>query len=360
LKNRLAAVLVLLAALPAGAADIATELRESAGAVIRADELLDKERLSEINLDKEVATLTRLIESGALNVPGLSIAHNWRARAYSTINWARMKKGEQPDGKLAQESLADFEKVIANGIDVAGWGVSISNVLYSAGTVARNHLEDHERAYRYWRRCAAMGHAGCLNIMASAHLTGAGGIRVDLNESIELNKKVYETGTDYRCAGAFSAVLIAETIHFAGLKPSTVDEFEWLKRAYLLLDELGQREKLDNPCDYARFVITEYLMRLARGESRPELLRSAAKRSGDNDFRPLVQYLLRERTRESFQASLDAIPLKHMRCYVNFLAFWHAAIEKQDALAEAHFKSMSALGGDHCAIEIGLIKLRKR
>jgi hypothetical protein len=235
----------------------------------------------------------------------------------------------------------------------------LSDALYGAGSVARNHLENYSLAYAYWQKCAALEHAGCLNIMASARLTGAGGVKVDVEQSLELNKRVYDTGISYRCAGAYSALVIAYTIHFAGLKP-TVDELAWMKRGSLLLDQLGEEEKIDNPCDRAKFDMAEYLMRLQRGERQPALLRDAVRRSGEADFRPLAQYMLAEGTRESFEAALGKIPLKHVACYVNFLAFWHAELQQDATRSREHFGAMAALGGDHCRVELALIDLKRK
>ena len=99
------------------------------------------------------------------------------------------------------------------------------------------------------------------------------------------------------------------------MKPPVVGELEWLNRAYLLLDELASRG-LNNPCDRAAFEISEYLLRLSRGEPRADLLRNAAKRSGDADYRPLAAYLLRDMSREALQQSIAKIPLKRIACGV--------------------------------------------
>lgn len=351
--------LALLVALPAAAADIATELRESAQGVLRAEELINTERLSGVSLEREIATLTRLVDSGGLNPLGLAIASMWRGRAYANANWLRMKQGSLPDRAAAQASLADFERVVGTGRDVPEWQVEIANALYLAGVVARNHLEDDRAAYAYWQRCAGHRHAGCLNVMASARLTGAAGVPVDLEASLELHRRVYDTGTDFHCAGAFSALAIAETMYFAGLKSQAVSEYAWLGRAYALLDQLERRMKGDSQCDRARFEITEYLMRLGRGEAKPELLRSAASRTGENYLKPVAEYLLREETRPALEAYLRGVKLKHVACYANFLAYWHADIRKEAARSDAHLKAMAALGGDHCRIQLALVQLKK-
>ena len=350
---------VLLAAPCLATADVVSEIRDTARAIIQADEAYRTDAAHAPNLDSQLEALTRHIESGALNPSGLAIARYWRGRGYLTVNGARMKAGQKTDLRLARASLADFDSVIANGADIPAWGISLPDALYFAGGVARNHLEDFKLAYAYWQKCASAGHAGCLNIMASAKLTGSGGIQANIPESIELNRQVYDGGTEYRCAGAYSARMIAETIHFSGERSVVVDDLEWIRRAYLLLDEISVAENSDNPCDRAKFEIIEYLIRLARGEEKPELLRAAAARKAENDYRILAQYLAGSVSPQAFRDALTKVPLKHVACGMNYAAAWHARLRNDTALSETYIGALAAFGGDHCQIELTFLRLKK-
>src|SRR5262245_50017658 len=350
--------LVVLLVTPAAAQDVGDALRESARAVLQADGLNAQRRYDEIDLAPPMAALTNLIEAGTLAPEARSIAHYWRARAYSAQNWTRLGKGEAADWAAAQKSIDDFEAVIAAGLDVRGWGASVPEAEYFAGVVMRNHLENERLAYEYWQRCASREHPGCVGLIALARLTGAGGVAVDLEQSLELHQKVYATGTTYRCSGAFSALAIANTIYFARLKKE-VDELAWMRRAAGLLDELGELERLANPCERAGFEISEYLKRLSRGERRAELLTSAAKRAGEADYGALARYLLGENTRESFEASLGAIPIKPVACSVRFLAWWNAELAKDARQSQMHLEAMKALD-ESCRISLAFVALRKK
>lgn len=341
----------------AAAADLAAELREAARGIIEAGEAYRKGDLEGAKVDHEVYKLTRLLDSGALSQVGAAVAHHWRGRAYETANWTRIRKGQGVDLAIARAALADFDRAIAHG-DVPRWFTK-ANTLYMAGLVARNHVEDFPLAYDYWRRCAELNHAGCLNIMATARLTGAGGIKVDLADSIELNKRVYETGTDFRCAGAYSALAIAELIYFGRMTSVIVNEAEWLRRAYQLLDELAMDLKSDNPCDRSKFEIVEFLIRLGQGEAKPELLRTAAGRKVENDYKVLAEYLLGSATAENLGAAIGGTNLKHVACAMHFAAAWYAEIRKQFSVAASHERALAAFGGDHCAPEIALLRLGK-
>ena len=355
-----AAALLVLAVLaaPAGAQNPTEQLRDAALNVLRAwDEAREKPN-APVRLDAEMATLTALIESGQLNLLGLSIASYYRGEAGTLINSARLAARQPADAALARRTLADFDRVIAAEIEIAEWRVSIAGAAYSAGSVARNALDLVPQAYAYWEICAQRNHAGCLNIMAAARLTGVGGVEVDLQQSLDLHRKVYDTGTAYTCAGAYSALATSEIIHFGAMRPVTVDEFEWLKRAGALLDELAVKLKNDNPCKRVRFEVTEYLMRLDSGDDRRPVLERALKRADAEDEKVMVGYLLGNVSEADFRKAAGANRNKDAACDMYFAAAWHAEIRKAFELARDHHGFMSALGGDHCRTELALLQLK--
>jgi hypothetical protein len=357
LTFRIFGMVLLLAWLGGAAASNHAELLESAIAIQDAEDERTRDPAASVNLDKPLAVLTRLIGSGQLNPPGNAVARFWRGRAYWILNSVRLNRGEQSDAALARRSLEDFDEVVAGGVEVRDLGIGIPNTIYFAGSVAFNHLLDSTLAHRYWEKCAAMAHAGCLNAVASARLTGAGGTAVDLERAIELNKQVYDSGTAYRCAGPYSALTIAQIIHFAGLKPPVVDDLAWISRAYPLLADLAKSDGVDNPCDLAYFELSEYLMRLARGERKPELLRSALARKTGNHLAPVARHLLGEESGEAFERSIRAIPLKHVACHAHFIGAWSAALAHDKARAARYVEAMTAMGG--CDIDLALLRLRK-
>jgi hypothetical protein len=341
------------------AADVASDIRNSANAILRAEKQFDSKDYASINLRAEIDLLTKALDAGVLNPVGRAIAYYWRGNAYMLLNWVRLKTEKPADTTLARNALADFDQVLAHGVDIPDWRVSVADTAYSAGLVARNHLDSAEDAYRYWQRCADQGHAGCLNIMASARLTGAGQVQVDLNQSLELNKRVYDTGTDYQCAGAFSALAIAHILYFGRVDQVTVDALEWMRRAYLLLDELAERRKEKNPCERSRFEVHEYLLRLGRGEERPQLLRTALERAEVNEQKILATYLLGTTNEAAFREAAAKNTDKNVSCDMYFIAFWHADVRKDAARSQEYLRLMSTLGADYCRIELALAGLRK-
>lgn len=348
-----ALALVLHAAAWAQAPDpVAEDLREAVRGVLKADDAYGRNELDGISLDREIRILDRLLASGKLNPTGTALAYFWRARAHSSLNLVRMRKGQGADPALARKALADFDASIAVGaIDAR---LSAANTQYMAGTVALNHLGDLKRALAYWEKCADSDHAGCMNIIAGARLTGLGGTPVDFETAVELNRRVYDTGTDFQCAGAYSALTIALIVHGGRLAGATVDEFEWLRRARQLLDELAARDQDDNPCDRAKFEIYEYLMRLKGGEDRRDLLASAAARKRVNSYAPLAEYLAGTRSAEAFERSIaDARP-RHIACSLHFGAAWHAGLRRNAAAQGRHLAAMRAIGAA-CETELALM-----
>lgn len=351
---------LLVAVSQAATADVFTDLRDSVHRVFQAIVAHSSGQNADANLEREAAALTRIIETGGLNGAGLSVAHFWRGQAQTTMNWSRIRRELPVDKEAARTSLGDFDKTIELGVDIPDWHVSHAEALYLAGTVARNHVEDSRLAYQYWEKCAALRHAGCLNIMASARLTGAGGIAVDLAESIRLNEEVYQTGTDFRCAGAHSALVIAQTVHFTGAQGRAVDDLGWLRRANELLDELARDGTSDDLCGRSMFEVTEYLFRLSAGEDRKEVLTPATPRRAGNAYKPLVDYLRGTLSPEAFRSALAGVSIKHVACRMNFAAAWHASLRKDAALAESYRAALGQFGADHCAIERALLNLAKR
>ena len=354
------ASLLLVALSQPAAADVFTDLRDSVHGVFQAIVAHSAGQNADAALQREAAALTRIIETGGLNGAGLSVAHFWRGQAQVTMNWSRIRRGMPVDKEAARTSLADFDRAIDHGVDIPDWHVSHTEALYLAGTVARNHVEDTKRAYEYWEKCAALRHAGCLNIMASARLTGAGGVEVNLDESIRLNEEVYQSGTDFRCAGAQSALVIAQIVHFTGAQGRAVDALGWLRRASELLDELARDGTSDDLCGRSVFEVTEYLMRLSAGEDRKEVLTPATPRKAGNTYKPLVDYLLGSISSQAFREAVAAVRLRHVACRMNFAAAWHASLRNDAALAERHRAALGDFGPDHCAIETALLKLAKR
>jgi len=351
--RRCVALLVFaLAAAPPALAGVPEDVHRAVWAVHLAEEAYARDREALPDLDGAIAVFGRAIDGAGLDREALTVAHYWRAMAYVAVNRSRVERGMAPDEPLARGALADLERVVAGGVDARTWQVGVANAMYLSGSVANSYLGDVERAYRHWNDCARLAHAGCLSIMADARVGGAPGIAADLNESIDLHRRVFATGTAYQCAAAFSAARLAEIAHFGRLRPDGLDALEWLARAYPLLDELAKRSGNADTCSYSRFEVTEYLLRLERGEKREALLRSAGERTKGWNFLA-IDYFRGEMSWESFEDLLRG--RGEERCHLDFLGWWHASIHKREAQARAHRAHIDK----HCELERALTTLRR-
>ncbi len=306
------------------------------------------------DLRRDVDTFTVLIDSKLLSPAGLGIAHYYRAEALDQQNFVNTKNGQPPDAGSARLALADFDYVIDKKFEQPPVGIFLSNAEYRAGQVAQNSLHDSAKAYAYWKSCAEREHAGCMNIMADAKLTGADGAQ-DIGQALEYHSMVYKTGIKYTCAGAFSALEIAEIVYFTGVKRSDDDPTLWLNRAYALLDELAEKHR-QQYCNRSEFQVVEFLMDLGQGNRRQDILNSASEHAEDPFVRAVTQFIAGSIDDSAFQTRLAPISSEYDRCHAHFYAMWHSAIVGSRKLAEEHWKSMSQIGPNFCGPELVFAK----
>lgn len=296
------------------------------------------------NLVHDISALTDLINAQQLSGEALSVAYFYRARARHLINLVRAKGNQPPDLALAKAALADLDIIVADGAEFASRGITIANAEFFAGSVAMYGLRSEPLAYSYWDKCAKLGHGGCMNNMAWAKLTGRGGQQIDILQALELNAKVYETGTRYGCAGAFSAKYNSMINYFTGIRRPGDEELEWLQRAYPLLDRIEVLKRRKNPCRRADFEIVEYLIRLSRGEQRRDLLDKAMKEAEVDATEATIQYLLGALDDNSFRMIARVTSSKGERCDMDFYALWNAELKNDADLARWHFEDLKDLG----------------
>jgi hypothetical protein len=251
---------------------------------------------------------------------------------------------------MASESLSDFDSVVADNPHTYIPAVNSSNAEYFAGSVARNQLRSISLAYKYWERCAWQGHAGCLNVLANSRITGDGGQKVDVHEALDLHTMVFNTGIKYRCAGASSAMSIAKIVHFTGMRRVGDDELEWVNKSYNLMDKLEATEANKNVCDRAHAEVEEFLLRLSRGQHKPDILQDAAARLGDEESRTLpavIQKLSGSTSDDEFEAQVQSAQREQDRCSAYFDAMWYAHLMKQDVSARHYHERMLEIENFH-------------
>jgi tetratricopeptide (TPR) repeat protein len=294
----------------------------------------------------DIDVLSRFIERGGVRDAALASAYYYRAEARVAQNSARRAKREKLDAPAARAALADFDKAIALNPDP----LTVADAEYQAGGVA-NWLGDLPLAFSYWRRCAELDHAGCLNVLAYAKLSGFGGEQIDVEQSLELNKKVFKTGIAYTCAGAVSALMIATTIHFSN-GGGDAEALTWLGRAYGLLDELAAAHNGADICGRSSYQIAEFLIRLGQGERRATLIEQARDHARGAYIKAIAQYMLGSIDDAALREVLASESPKMEACDAHFDALWYLELSKRHDKAQEHFDAMARLGTTACGVNL--------
>ncbi len=304
------------------------------------------------NLKQDVRMLSATLNGRKVDASDAMVAHYYRALAFSMINRVHEHEGEAIDVAGGRTAQADLDKIIGTR-QVLTYvpEVNQTNAEFLAGSVARNQLHDERAAYSYWEKCASAGHAGCINIMASARITGSGGQRVDVNEALALNTIVYNTGTSFQCAGAYSAIEIAEINYFTGIRRPEDDELEWTRKADGLFDQLEAPGSQSNVCQRAELEVEEFLLQLSQGHRDDNILQDALSRLDEKSAttRAVIQFISGALDESELGAAVDANKSPDERCSAYFDAMWYADLRGEGAMARRLDQRLVDIGKFHCA-----------
>lgn len=311
------------------------------------------------NLKQDVRMLSATLNAKKPDSSDAMVAHYYRAVALALINGVQEDEGEAMDVPGARTARSDLDKIIkADTVVTYVPEISRSNAEYWAGSIARNQLHDEPLAYSYWEKCAASAHAGCINIVAAARITGDGGQRVDANEALELHAGVYDTGISFRCAGAMSAMNIAGINYFMGVRRPGDDELEWTKKADKLLDRLEANENSRNVCDRAGIEVDEFLFQLSQRNRDDNILQDAIGRLDDDSgtTRAVIQFMSGAIDEAGLNAAVNSNRSPEERCSAYFDAMWYAELRGEGAMARRFDRHLVDLGRFDCGQEIVFAK----
>jgi TM2 domain-containing membrane protein YozV len=306
-------------------------------------------------LKQDVRMLTTTL--GARKVDGTDqiVARYYRAVALTMINIAHEREGEADDVPGAQMARADFDKVIgASAVLTYVSEVNDTNAEYWAGVVARNQLHDEAAAYSYWEKCAWNLHAGCMNNVASAKLTGEGGTKVDISGALDLHNSVFNSGVKYHCAGAYSALDIAAINYFTGVRRAGDDELEWTRKADGLLDKLEAAEHNRNVCERAEIEVDEFLFQLSQGHRDDNILQDALSRANDDSLstKAIVQFISGAIDESGFDSAVRSSKSPGARCSAYFDAMWYAELRGESEAARRDYRHLVDIGKIYCGEEL--------
>ena len=340
---------------PAPVVDLATAVQD-----VQRVQRKSERRKDEIpHLKLDVRMLSATLGAKKTDASDAMVAHYFRAVALGLINSVHEYEGEAMDVAGARMARADLDKIIkADQLFTYVPEVSRTNAEYWAGSIARNHLHDEPAAYSYWEKCAASGHAGCINMMASSRITGDGGQRVDASEALTLHTVVYNTGLNFYCAGALSAINIAAINYFMDVRRPGDEELEWTKKADRLLDMLEASGNGRNVCDRAGIEVDEFLFQLSQRNRDDNILQDAISREDDDSgtTKPLIQFISGAIDEAAFDSAVSANKSRQERCSAYFDAMWYAELRGEQAMARRFDQRMLDIGRFDCGQELVFAK----
>lgn len=319
-------------------------------------------------LDQEISELSRALDGKEISEGKQWIVYYYRGFAYVVKGLWQQSAGDPSAKDAYRKALGDLEAAIETYAstpeavaDSPALQLAIANAAYLAG-ITSIELGDKTKAYEYYRRCAAQNHAACLNIVAHAMITGDGGTPIDLDGAIALFKIVSDRGTDFGCAGSFSALAIARILHFRGGPPATVKDLEWIERAHTLRTSLERKLNKSALCEAGVVFVSDYLIRLSRGEERQELLVWASERAINELWHYLIAYLKGERDDAAFRERAREVSNKHQggACTMYFYAWWHARARGQTERMREYFDLLFTLDTKSCRDTLALARLGAR
>jgi hypothetical protein len=307
------------------------------------------------SLRQDVRMLSAALSARKIDGADGMVAHYYRAVALALINIAHDHEGETMDISGAHTARADLDKIMGAGAVLTYVPeVSITNAQFWAGVIARNQLHDEAAANSYWEKCAWNLHAGCMNNVASAKLTGRGGAKIDIPGALDLHTSVFNSGIKYHCAGAFSAMDIAGINYFTDVRRPGDEELEWVKKADGLLDKLEIAENNRNACQRAEIEVDEFLFQLSRGHRDDNILQDALSRADEDSVttRAVVQFISGAINESGFDTAVNSSKSQGERCSAYFDAMWYSELRGESGMAGRYYQHLVDLGKFHCGEEL--------
>jgi hypothetical protein len=258
--------------------------------------------------------------------------------------------GAKVDQALAQDALRNFDKVLVHNQEIPEWRVFTIDANYLAGNTAYVIDGGSEIAVRYWNKCAAMGHPGCINNVAHELLKKPTLTDDGIRHVLDLHASVVNTGNHNRCAGQYSALTMAKLIHFTGIKRPGDDDVALVDTAQTLFRQYKETVRTSDPCGSERIGLDQFMMRVDRGERHEAFLDEVEQNSRSPLWRQIAGYL-HGRTSDSELLKNFAAGDAGEICQIHFYAAWKAMQDGKGEAARGHCQAMLRLPADDCVEE---------
>jgi hypothetical protein len=228
--------------------------------------------------------------------------------------------------------------------------------MFTAGHNALHMLQTPPLAYQYWEKCASLGHAGCMNIMAQHRFTGENGLPVNISASIGWHQKVFKTQIQYNCAGIYSSnTLMQMAYHFEHSDTGNTWK-NWQIKRNLLLKQLKETERFEQEsyCSLINLLVTDFVLSRGVGMEEHNILDNAIKLTTDVQH---INSLIVMKDGQDAAMALEFLPYikdDMAKCTTSLSLALYAKYNQQERAFSLINNYMTTLDSQYCAWELAL------
>jgi hypothetical protein len=296
-----------------------------------------------------VNTLNQILKKYDLTEESVFLIREYTGKSVYLINLKRYLNGIQVDVNQVERVKADLDYVISKSSNP-------KELMFTAGHNALHMLQTSPLAYKYWEKCASLGHAGCMNIMAQHRFTGENGLPVNISASIGWHQKVFKTQIQYNCAGIYSSnTLMQIAYHFEHSDTGNTWK-NWQIKRNLLLKQLKETERFEQEsyCSLINLLVTDFVLSRGAGMEEHNILDNAIKLTTDVQH---INSLIVMKDGQDAAMALEFLPYikdDMAKCTTSLNLALYAKYNQQERAFSLINNYMTTLDSQYCAWELAL------
>jgi len=180
-----------------------------------------------------------------------------------------------------------------------------SSYRYNAGYLAFR-AEQHEEAFEHFAICAEMDHGGCRVNMASARLSGIGGVTIDIDRALADLEELGGSGTEYHCAAAYALSEIGDVYaYMPGHRDADAARAVYERSGEAARAVAAGSDSEGFACNERSLILDLYLLGATTGDEDPLTLRPLADDVIDVPMVRVARMFLGELEEEALVAPLE-------------------------------------------------------
>lgn len=277
--------------------------------------------------ERHLAVISTVLQQHSLQTEQVAAFRAIRAHGLAAVNFVRFNKGKMVDVSQAEQAIEDFNFAIAHP-----GTLSVDGLQYQAGHTAKHLLQSNALALQYWHSCAEKHHGGCMNILAHDYFVGSVSDGANLAASVHWHRTVFNTATNFVCAGIFSAYRLAQLSYYLPDSNTGKDWPEWHHDLDKLYSKVIQELDPNAKCGMGQALSSRYVMQLLQGVADPELISQALAVTTEETEQAVIGLLLPQQDLTLAPELLDQIMFTMDRCTYAF----------DLAIVAKHYRNMRA------------------